>query len=139
MSIINEDKAFSKCSHLDWSPSWIWSFYGHQGKIELGTIKKKSLSTSLTSTMPILVLLPPNPQSILYLPHIRLTITHTFRFLIPSLRSNDQSVLYFVVDNISVSVYLNAYLANTCERLSSQINILFIIILFKTMATLCTY
>ena len=34
----------------------------------------KSLSTSLTSTMPILVLLPPNPQSILYLPHIRLTI-----------------------------------------------------------------
>ena len=35
----------------------------------------KSLSTSLTSTMQILVLLPPNPQSILYLPHIRLTIT----------------------------------------------------------------
>ena len=33
----------------------------------------KSFSTSLTSTMPILVLLPPNPQSILYLPHIRLT------------------------------------------------------------------
>ena len=58
---------------------------------------------------------------------------------IPSLRSNDQSVLYFVVNNISVSVYLNVYLTNTCARLSSQIMILFIIILFKTMATLCTY
>ena len=32
MSIINEDKAFSKFSHFDWWPSWIWSFYGHQVK-----------------------------------------------------------------------------------------------------------
>ena len=25
-------KPFSKCSHFDWWPSWIWSFYGHQGE-----------------------------------------------------------------------------------------------------------
>ena len=52
--------------------------FGHfmdtRGKLSLA-LYLKSFSTSLTSTMPILVLLPPNPQSILFLPHIRLTKT----------------------------------------------------------------
>ena len=43
----------STFAHFDWWPSWIWSFYGHQGKKLSLALYLKSFSTSLTLTMPI--------------------------------------------------------------------------------------